>query len=34
MGGFSEQALIEQLTSSAGEGFTTDQARYAVGKVY
>jgi hypothetical protein len=30
MGGFSEQGLIDQLTSSAGEGFSQADARYAV----
>jgi hypothetical protein len=34
MGGFSRQGLIEQLSSSAGEGFTLAQAQYAVSKVY
>jgi hypothetical protein len=34
MGGFSKQRLIEQLSSSAGEGFTLAQARYAANKVY
>jgi hypothetical protein len=33
MGGFSRSSLIEQLTSSAGDGFTKSQAEYAVGKV-
>lgn len=31
--GFSRQGLIQQLTSSYGEGFTYAQAVYAVGKV-
>ena len=34
LGGFSKQGLIEQLSSSAGEGFTPAQARYATNKVY
>jgi hypothetical protein len=34
MSGFSRQSLIEQLSSSAGEKFTSAQARYAVNKVY
>ena len=34
MGGFSEQALIQQLSSSAGDGYTREQATYAVSKVY
>jgi hypothetical protein len=34
MSGFSKQSLIEQLSSSAGEKFTSAQARYAVNKVY
>jgi hypothetical protein len=33
MGGFSRASLMEQLTSSAGEGFTQAQAEYAVAKV-
>jgi hypothetical protein len=31
---FSKDALIEQLTSSAGSGFTLAQAQYAVAQVY
>ena len=31
--GFSEQGLIQQLTSSAGSGFTQAQAEYAASKV-
>ena len=31
--GFSRQGLIDQLTSSAGEGFTYAQAVYAVNQV-
>ena len=31
---FSRQGLIEQLSSSAGEGFTLAQAQYAVGQAY
>jgi hypothetical protein len=31
---FSKSGLIEQLSSSAGEGFTRGQAEYAVNKVY
>jgi hypothetical protein len=34
MSGFSKQGLYEQLSSSAGEGFTYEQALYAVNKVY
>lgn len=30
----SKAELIEQLSSSAGEGFTDEQALYAVSKVY
>jgi host cell surface-exposed lipoprotein len=30
----SRDGLIEQLTSSYGEGFTYEQALYAVNKVY
>jgi hypothetical protein len=30
----SRSALIEQLSSSAGEGFTLAQAQYAADKVY
>lgn len=33
MGGFSRASLIEQLTSSAGNGFTQAQAEYAASKV-
>ncbi len=32
--GFSEQGLLQQLTSSAGEGFTTAQAEYAISHVH
>ena len=32
-GGFSRASLIQQLTSSYGDGFTYDQAVYAVNKV-
>jgi Host cell surface-exposed lipoprotein len=32
--GFSEQGLLQQLTSSAGEGFTEPQAEYAVGDLH
>jgi hypothetical protein len=32
--GFSKSDLIQQLTSSSGEGFTLAQAQYAVGVVY
>ena len=28
--GFSEQGLLKQLTTSAGEGFTEAQAEYAI----
>jgi hypothetical protein len=31
--GFSEQGLIQQLTSSAGNGFTQAQAEYAASEV-
>jgi hypothetical protein len=31
---FSKSALIEQLSSSAGEGFTLAQAQHAANKVY
>lgn len=31
---FSKRGLIEQLSSSAGEGFTLAQAQYAASKVY
>jgi hypothetical protein len=34
LGSFSQSRLIEQLSSSAGEGFTRSQAEYAVSKVY
>jgi Host cell surface-exposed lipoprotein len=34
MDSFSKDALIEQLSSSAGEGFTPAQAQYAADKVY
>jgi outer membrane biosynthesis protein TonB len=34
MGGFSKSSLIEQLSSSAGEGFTPAQARYAADTAY
>ncbi len=34
MGGFSKQGLYEQLSSSAGEGFTAAQAQYAVDHVH
>jgi hypothetical protein len=30
----SREALVEQLSSSAGEKFTYEQALYAVNKVY
>ena len=33
LGGFSHAGLLEQLTSSAGEGFTNAQALYALKKV-
>jgi SOS response regulatory protein OraA/RecX len=33
MSGFSKQGLYEQLSSSAGEGFTQSQAQYAVDHV-
>ena len=33
MSGFSKQGLYEQLSSSAGEGFTQAQAQYAVDHV-
>lgn len=33
MGGFSKQGLYEQLSSSAGEGFTPTEAQYAVDHV-
>jgi hypothetical protein len=32
-GGFSKQGLYEQLSSSAGEGFTSSEAQYAVDHV-
>ncbi len=32
-GSFSRSALLEQLSSSAGEGFTYEEALYAVNKV-
>ena len=32
--GFSEQGLIQQLTSSSGNGFTQAQAEYAINHVY
>jgi hypothetical protein len=31
--GFSQEGLIQQLTSSAGNGFTEVQAEYAASKV-
>lgn len=31
---FSRSGLLEQLSSSAGEGFTEEEALYAVNKVY
>jgi hypothetical protein len=31
--GFSEQGLLQQLTSSAGDGFTQAQAEYAASQV-
>ena len=31
--GFSQESLLQQLTSSAGNGFTETQAEYAVSKV-
>ena len=34
MSAFSKQGLIEQLSSSAGDGYTLSQATYAVDKVY
>ena len=34
MSPMSRNALIEQLSSSAGEGFTYEQALYAVNKAY
>lgn len=34
MTSFSRDGLIEQLSSSAGEGFTLAQAQYAADKVY
>jgi hypothetical protein len=34
MSGFSKQGLYEQLSSSAGEGFTAAQAQYAVDHVH
>jgi hypothetical protein len=34
MGGFSRAGLIQQLASSAGEGFTHAQAVYAANQVY
>ena len=33
MGGFSRAGLLQQLSSSAGEGFTHAQAVYAVNQV-
>jgi hypothetical protein len=33
MGGFSRASLIDQLSSSAGEGFTLAQATYAANQV-
>lgn len=33
LGGFSRASLIQQLTSSAGDGFTEAQAEYAVNQV-
>lgn len=33
MGGFSRSSLIDQLTSSDGDGFTESQAEYAADKV-
>ena len=33
MGGFSRDSLIQQLTSSAGNGFTEAQAEYAANQV-
>jgi len=33
MGGFSRASLIDQLSSSAGEGFTVAQATYAANQV-
>ena len=30
--GFSEQGLLQQLTTTAGEGFTEAQAEYAIKK--
>ena len=33
LGGFSRSSLIEQLTSSSGDGFTEAQAEYAADKV-
>jgi hypothetical protein len=33
MGGFSRASLIQQLTSSAGSGFTQTQAEYAAATV-
>jgi hypothetical protein len=32
--GFSEQGLLQQLTASAGEGFTEAQAEYAIGYLH
>ena len=34
MGGFSRKGLIEQLSSSAGEGFTQADARYAADRAH
>lgn len=34
MSGFSKEGLYEQLSSPAGEGFTYEQAVYAVNKAY
>ena len=32
--GFSEQGLIQQLTATAGEGFTEGQAEYAINNLH
>ena len=32
--GFSEQGLIQQLTTTAGEGFTEAQAEYAINNLH
>ena len=32
--GFSEQGLLQQLTATAGEGFTEAQAEYAIGHLH